>query len=215
MKAHDSLDEEAGNRAALYVLGALSDDEIDEYDQHILVCSACHEEVASLRTVVADLSSIGPRVEPPAALKARLFERITGTTREPAPPAASAQPWRSWATEAGPSGLSFNLASEAAWEPAGQEGVEVRRLFVDQSRERVTMLVKMTPGTAYPRHRHGGAEECYVVSGDLRVGDRRMVAGDYQHAAHGSIHGVQSTEGGCLLLVVSSMHDEILPGNQS
>ena len=68
----------------------------------------------------------------------------------------------------------------------------------------------MAPGTSYPGHRHAGVEECYVLEGDLRVGDLVMRAGDYQRAAIGSVHGVQSTEGGCLLLVLMSDRDERL-----
>ena len=59
-------------------------------------------------------------------------------------------------------------------------------------------------------HHHGGAEECYVLEGDLRTGDVWMHAGDYQHAAAGSVHPVQSTVQGCLLLIHSSLQDELL-----
>jgi hypothetical protein len=37
-----------------------------------------------------------------------------------------------------------------------------------------------------------------------------LCAGDYQFAAGGSEHRVQSTEGGCLLLIVSSQDDELI-----
>jgi hypothetical protein len=36
-----------------------------------------------------------------------------------------------------------------------------------------------------------------------------MKSGDYQRAEKGTLHEVQSTEGGCLLLLVSSQHDEL------
>ena len=75
----------------------------------------------------------------------------------------------------------------------------------------VTMLIRMAPGTAYPAHRHGGAEECYVLEGDLHVGDDIVMhAGDYQRAEAGSTHPVQSTRGGCLLLLTSSLRDELV-----
>ena len=38
-----------------------------------------------------------------------------------------------------------------------------------------------------------------------------MRAGDYQRAAGGSQHPWQSTRDGCLLLIVSGLHDELLP----
>ena len=76
---------------------------------------------------------------------------------------------------------------------------------------RVTMLVRMEKGTSYPSHRHAGPEECYVLAGDLEVGDQlEMHAGDYQRVERGSVHPPQTTREGCLLLITSSMHDELL-----
>jgi len=37
-----------------------------------------------------------------------------------------------------------------------------------------------------------------------------MRAGDYQRAETGSTHPVQSTRGGCLLLLTSSLRDELV-----
>jgi hypothetical protein len=37
-----------------------------------------------------------------------------------------------------------------------------------------------------------------------------MRAGDFQRAEAGSVHPVQSTDGGCLLLITSSLDDELL-----
>ena len=85
-----------------------------------------------------------------------------------------------------------------------------RRLFVDDTSGRVTMMVRMAAGTSYPSHRHGGFEECFVLEGDLQVGSEMLHAGDYQRASAGSVHGVQSTERGCLLLLSSSPGDELL-----
>jgi anti-sigma factor ChrR (cupin superfamily) len=68
----------------------------------------------------------------------------------------------------------------------------------------------MDRGTSYPPHRHADVEECYVLQGDLRVAGRVLRAGDYQRADRDSVHGVQSTENGCLLLIVSSTDDELL-----
>jgi quercetin dioxygenase-like cupin family protein len=42
------------------------------------------------------------------------------------------------------------------------------------------------------------------------VGDLVLRTGDYQCVPAGSVHGVQSTASGCLLLIVSSMHDELI-----
>jgi anti-sigma factor ChrR (cupin superfamily) len=89
--------------------------------------------------------------------------------------------------------------------------VFTKQLYVDPARDTVTMLVRMEPGSSYPPHRHGGPEECLVVEGDLRVGDVVLQAGDYQCAAGDSTHDVSTTVNGCILLIVSSQYDELLP----
>jgi quercetin dioxygenase-like cupin family protein len=37
-----------------------------------------------------------------------------------------------------------------------------------------------------------------------------LTAGDYHRAAAGSLHGAQTTESGCLLLIISSTHDNFV-----
>ena len=84
-------------------------------------------------------------------------------------------------------------------------------LMFDAARRTATMLVRMLPGTQYPSHRHAEAEECLVLEGDLHVGaDLVMHAGDFQRAAKGSVHVPQFTVDGCLLLITSSLEDELL-----
>jgi anti-sigma factor ChrR (cupin superfamily) len=72
------------------------------------------------------------------------------------------------------------------------------------------MMIRMAPGTSYPRHRHAAREECFVLQGELRVGDKQLRTGDFQVADRDSIHDVQSTETGCVLLIVSSQDDELV-----
>lgn len=123
------------------------------------------------------------------------------------------QIWRRWREERPPGSaprLATVRSSSADWEPTSIPGIRTRRLAVDAERRSVTMMVEMAPGTRYPAHRHGGAEECFVLSGDLRIGEEEVLAaGDYQRADAGSFHPVQSTDGGCTLLLVSSQDDEL------
>ncbi len=99
---------------------------------------------------------------------------------------------------------------EGMWQEIGIPGVSVRVLNLDRERMCVTTLVKIAPGASYPRHRHAGPEECYVIDGDIHVSGAVLGKGDYQRAEAESIHEVQSTEGGCTLLIVSSLRDRIL-----
>ncbi|MFO0981051.1 MAG: cupin domain-containing protein [Planctomycetota bacterium] len=213
MNAHDMLDEAALEMASLYALTSLPDDELEHYEAHLQVCVLCRQEVQSLKDAAAALTLLAPAVAPPPSLRAKVLSRFRQERdRRPGERASTTEqrPWQHWDADRPQGDLFFALGQESQWERTGFDGIDIRRLFVDPSHDRVTMLVRMAPGAAYPSHRHGSAEECYVISGDLRVGDTVMHTGDYQCARGGSEHPVQSTENGCLLFIVSSMHDELL-----
>ena len=158
------------------------------------------DERRTFAAIAADLGLAAPPVAPPPRVRERLVELVSREAQ---------QPWRQWQGEAGPA-VQVVRGDEGPWLPAGAAGVSTRRLFVDAAADRVTMLIRMAPGSSYPRHRHGGAEECFVLEGDLHVGGTVMRAGDYQRADASTVHEVQSTDRGCLLLIHSSQHDEIL-----
>ncbi len=157
----------------------------------------------------AEVSPAPDRAERPDAFGASA-PGAASPSADSAPAPKTPQVWKQWdSTSAG--GALFTLRSDATpWEPTGIEGIEIRRLFVDRQRNQTTMLIRMAAGRSYPRHVHGGAEECLVLEGDLRVGDNVLHAGDYQRAPEGSLHGVQATDGGCVLLIVSSLTDELV-----
>ena len=67
---------------------------------------------------------------------------------------------------------------------------------------RHTILLRLDAGASIPTHVHPGAEECFVVSGDLRDGDLDLGAGDYMRHDGGTEHTI-STENGCLLYVTT------------
>ncbi len=202
MRPHRRLNEEARERIALYAVGALEPGEAAGLEAHLEACRACRDELDALRPVVEELASSVPPLEPPAHLKQRLLDRVRG--------GAPVQPWKAWSPEPGRPSLVIVRRDEGRWEGTGVAGVEVRRLHVDPDAGRVTMLVRMAPGSSYPAHRHAGVEECYVLEGDLYADEFEMRAGDYQRLEGGSVHGVQATRDGCLLFIVSSMRDELI-----
>lgn len=211
MNVHDRLDAELSDRAALYLTGSLPALERVEYELHLAACRVCEREVAELLEVSGDLALLAPSVTPPRDLWRGIRARIAL--------APDVQVWRAW-SESSPAparavnaplpGFTNVPLDGGAWEPTGIEGMEVRRLSVDRENDRATFLARMAPGCSYPAHRHAGPEECYVLSGDLHIGEHTMHAGDYQRAERGTQHPVQSTEHGCLLLLVSSLADELL-----
>ncbi len=228
MTRHAELDDAARDQAALAAMDALSAAEARAFQEHVGECEPCRGEYRAIRSVMSDLALIAPEVAPPEGLWPRLVAKLRGPTPPqdqpphngtvvPAEAAAAeqrlTQTWKGWAPDASPAGqlFAYVAADAGAWEPTAVDGIEARRLFVDTAGDRVTMLVRMAAGAGYPSHVHASAEECFVLSGDLRTGTAHLREGDYQRAEAGSIHPVQVTDGGCVLLLVSSLHDRLLP----
>jgi anti-sigma factor ChrR (cupin superfamily) len=99
---------------------------------------------------------------------------------------------------------------EMAWTAGALPGVFLKVLFNDTARGYTTAVVRMTPGTHYPSHKHAGVEELYLLEGDLSVDHLAMRAGDYCRGEAGSIHKEIGTENGCLFVVTSSDQDQLL-----
>jgi len=221
MNWHEFLDDDLRDLASLYVLDALSGDEARVYRLHLPGCDVCRNEVDSLAITAGRLTLAAPAIAPPPELWSRILDRVRGSRAQAHAPAQRPnQVWKNWATtdaetdtetdRARPDGILYGANDPAGFEATGIDGILVRRLAVDRAKDQVTMIVRMAAGTAYPAHRHGGAEECFVLEGDLRVGDRLLRGGDFQRAEAGSLHPIQSTDGGCVLLIVSSTTDELL-----
>ena len=182
--AHRKLGEEARDQIALYVLDSMRALEASRFEQHLGSCTACREEVARLKPVVADLVLTGPQADPPPGLRQRVLERARQR--------------------------HFVLRPDAKrnWHASDVPGVEIAQLWSDAGSGRQTMLIRMQAGASVPTHRHPGLEECYVVNGDLRDGDLDLCSGDYVRHDGGSVHSI-STRDGCLLFVtvLSSEHE--------
>ncbi|MEK7727034.1 MAG: cupin domain-containing protein [candidate division KSB1 bacterium] len=101
-------------------------------------------------------------------------------------------------------------AEEGDWIDPGLKGVSYKNLFVDHATGYATLLVRMQPDSWFPSHRHGGYEECYVISGDVCSGELELQTGDYQRMTGGSLHQALYTKNGCLFLIVGSEETEIL-----
>jgi anti-sigma factor ChrR (cupin superfamily) len=197
---------------ALDAVGALSaSDEERWVREHVAAgCATCAEAARRVTALFDELLLGAQPVEPPSELRARVLAAVRGSDAAggPTPAAADVQIWNRWTTTGDPK--FYTLPAGDDWQRTAIEGIDVRPLHVDEPSDTVTMLVRMAAGTSYPRHRHGGDEQCYVLQGDLEVEGRKLRAGDFQFAPKGSIHGVQSTVGGCILFITSSRHDELL-----
>lgn len=102
------------------------------------------------------------------------------------------------------SGLVFVRSAEGAWREAAAAGMAIRPIFSDPVRGTTTAMVRMRAAASLPRRRHMTAEQVYMLEGAAIIAGQVLKAGDYYRAAAGTLHPFESTEGGCMFLMVSS-----------
>jgi len=173
----------------LFALQALPRPEIAAVEAQISSCEDCRREIDTLQPIVRSFVGWSTDVLRPAeSLWGRLAQRIAGETgTRPFVPTAEAPVKRDWE------------------EPA--PGIHVKVLSTNTENDRVTMLVRLDPGTDYPGHTHAGVEELHLLHGVLKVDDRILYAGDFIHAEAGSVDRRVWSETGCTCLLVTSMKD--------
>ena len=107
-------------------------------------------------------------MRPPTPLWGRLAERIAADSgSEPSP-----EPEARW-------------GDEPEWKEVAP-GISCKLLATDAAKERVSMLVRLAPGVAYPPHSHAGVEELHLLDGELSIDDRKLYPGDYNRAEPGT-----------------------------
>jgi anti-sigma-K factor RskA len=70
-----------GGNAAPYVLGALTEQEHEDFVRHMESCAICREEVAALELVAATLPAAAPQMRAPAELKQRVMSSVREDAR--------------------------------------------------------------------------------------------------------------------------------------
>lgn len=200
---HQEMNDELREVASLYALGALNQEENAAYEAHLSAgCTLCLAEVTSFREVTGAIALSVEPVTPRGQLRDRLLNTVLGKSQITAQNAPG--------TIYEKDGVSISRPEEMNWTAGRLPGLFLKVLFDDPQRGYSTALVRMTAGTHYPPHRHAGVEELYLMEGDLSVDEFSMRPGDYCRGEAGSIHGEIFTNTGCLFLVSSSHHDEIL-----
>lgn len=178
--------------AALYVLQALSVGEIFVFEDHLSSCAECLREIETLRPIIGSFASWPTDVlRPSASLWNRLSQRISNES----------------GTE--PVSSPAQLPANPKWEKVA-DGLFCKLLAVDAERGRVTMLVRLAPGTEYPPHRHAGIEELHLLHGELIIDDKKLQAGDFIRAEAGSVDHRVWSETGCTCFLMTSTRDAIL-----
>jgi anti-sigma factor ChrR (cupin superfamily) len=176
-------------RTCAYALQALPVEEIAAAEAHVASCPECQRELESLRPVVDRFVAWPTDVlRPSRSLRDRLALRLAEGTGE-APVLPPIQPW-----------------SEPDWEEVAP-GIECKLLATDSVEDRVSMLVRLAPGAAYPAHTHAGTEELHLLDGELWIDERKLFPGDYNYGAPGAGDERVWSETGCTCLLVTSTRD--------
>ena len=121
--------------------------------------SGVRQEMETLRPTGDSLSAaLTDVLRPSSSLWERLAARVAAARAEP--PLPTPQRWE-----------------EPEWKEAAP-GISVKLLATDTERSRVSMLVRLAPGTDYPAHHHAGLEELHLLDGELMIDDRKLYPGD-------------------------------------
>jgi anti-sigma factor ChrR (cupin superfamily) len=182
--------EEIETQAALYALGALNQHEARAFETHLTENGRAYaEQLRAFESVVAVLSIGAPEVEPPAHLRARLFEQLAEAPRP---------------KHVAPLQFPFITArfADIEWQKCAP-GLYAKELFRDPQARTVTTLFKFEPGTSVPRHSHTGFEQCLILQGDFIANGETFGPGDYHCATPDSTHELITTKGGAIVLIVA------------
>ncbi|WP_046866261.1 cupin domain-containing protein [Microvirga massiliensis] len=92
-------------------------------------------------------------------------------------------------------------AGRQDWVPSPAAGVDRRMLFrIGDEVARATSIVRYAPGSAFPRHTHGGGEEIVVLDGVFQDEHGDYPAGSYFRNPPGTSH-VPASRDGCTIFV--------------
>jgi anti-sigma factor ChrR (cupin superfamily) len=184
-------DQEHLDLVFLYALQALPSGEVAGAEAHISACAECRQEIEKLRPLIGSFVSWPTDVlRPSVSLWGRLAQRIAEETgKEPVLPPSQ-------------------LEAKPEWEEAAP-GISCKLLATDTEKNRISMLVRLAPGTEYPPHRHAGVEELYLLHGELMINDNKLYPGDYIRTEADSVDHRVWSETGCTCVLFTSTKDLI------
>jgi len=177
--------------AALHALSVLSQAEAHAFEQHLAEgCEVCGHELETFERTVRDLAFASQEIEPPSTVRGRLIARTAQFDRVSKRQSIDADQFVSI------------LSTEGEWLDI-DEGVRLKKMYVDRLTGIATSLVRMLPGASLPAHQHLGVEQFFVIEGDCNVAGQTLGAGDYHRAKEGSTHETTFTTGGTLFLLIA------------
>jgi anti-sigma factor ChrR (cupin superfamily) len=190
MTAHPTANAEIRELASLFAAGALPADQEAEFREHVKSCAVCAGQARTFDEAAGWLPFAIEGAGAPPHLREKLLARI----QQPEPPP----------------GIRVVRANQGAWHTL-VPGVTAKRLFAESPAGNVALLVRMEPGAKYPPHSHADVEHCYVLEGELHFGDLVLHPGDYQCAMASTKHRDSHTVNGCMVLIIASQQNAMLP----
>ena len=174
-------DKDRDLQAAEYVLGTLPEDERAAFASDMDRDPGVRALVDAWEERLGALDDLKDAVEPSPGVFAAIAARLD----EPIPLAEASVTVR---------------ADDDLWVTV-REGLEKKHLFRDEEKGIESFLLRYAPGTQVSAHLHTSVEECYLLEGDLTLGDVEMKPGDFHAALPGTEHGTGHSVGGAVLLV--------------
>ena len=110
--------------------------------------------------------------------------------------------------EGGLPGTVTLRAAEGEWKPY-RAGLEKKLLYLDRDAGMQTFLMRFTPGARLTGHGHAALEECFVIEGDLSIGELRLNPGDFHAVLPGSPHPDLTSKNGAVVYVRGEIRENI------
>lgn len=188
-------------------IDALTGGGAHSFEESLLLDPVYLKARREFESVVTGLALSSPPATPPARLKGRLLARIAAERPEVSAHSEAIDN-SNGAFEVVP-GVTAVRTGNAKWKDAPLPGVSYKVFSRDEERGYTTRLVRFAPGTSYPKHRHGGVEEIFLLEGTIQVNGITLGAGDYCRSEEGTEEFGTFSPNGALAIIVSSDLDEI------
>lgn len=171
--------------AALLAAGALTPQETSLLRARLARDPALKAKAGEWEDALAPLGGLAGEIAPPADLLDRIEGRLDRRER-------LAQ-------------LSRTLDANAGeWIVFGP-GLRYKELSRDEALRRRTIYLEADAGARIPAHDHLQDEECYMICGDLQIGEESLGPHDYLFAPKGTRHPELYSRAGCRCLIVHAI----------
>ncbi len=160
-----ALTDEIDLQIASYALGVLEIEERAEVEAILAQSPEIGDRLEWWRGQLAALDIKLDPVQPPAAVWVGISQRLGFVT----------------------SGIRSTFSDEGSW-IARKAGIEIKYLEVNPGDVARTALLRMAADAILEPHLHASTERCFIVEGEVTIGESVFRKGDYHIAPVGTVH---------------------------